>query len=72
MQHKRPLPLSERLRADVQKLIKAAVTSILKRGIPPGVGLDGYNRQALEARLWEVANNERMTWLTIPLLIGLV
>jgi len=67
-----PAPLSGTSRTDVQKLIRAAVTSILKRGIPPGVGLGGYNSQELEARLWEVANNEYMKWLTIPLLIGLV
>ena len=67
-----PVPLSGALRTDTLKLVRAAVTSILKRGIPPRVGLDGFNSQELETRLWEVANNEHMTWLTIPLLIGLV
>lgn len=54
---------------EIRQLVSAAVQEILKRGVPLGVGLDGFNTQELEARLWDVSNNKKMSWLIEPLLI---
>ena len=48
-----------------------AGSKILAKGVPQNVGLDGFGRKELEARLWEIFNNENMWWLTAPLLTGL-
>jgi len=68
-----PSPLSDTKKTAVQRAITVAVKCIMKRGIPSGVGLDGFNSQELESRLWEVSNNEYLyEWLIVPLLNGLV
>ena len=53
-------------------IIKAAAEKVMQRGLPSGVGLDGFDSEKLEARLWEVINNGYMVWLTKPLLLGLI
>ena len=68
----RQLPLSGTYATEIRKLVSTAAQEILKRGIPSDVGLDGLNAEELEARLWEVSNNEKLIWLTVPLLVGLV
>ncbi|EJK68803.1 hypothetical protein THAOC_09987 [Thalassiosira oceanica] len=55
-------------RLPVRALVELAADQILFRGIPPKVGLDGFDKSRLVKRLWSVANNERMYWLTGPLL----
>ncbi len=67
-----PPPLSGTYATQIRQVIGVAVQEILKRGVPTDVGLDGFGAQELQARLWDVLNNENMTWLTVPLLVGLV
>mmetsp|Transcript_29075 Transcript_29075/g.64493 ORF Transcript_29075/g.64493 Transcript_29075/m.64493 type:complete len:849 (-) Transcript_29075:131-2677(-) len=71
-----PLPTSDiSLRNDIKaikELIRHAVPIVLNRGLPSGVGLDGFCQRKLEARFWEVLNNENALWLTYPFLLGLV
>lgn len=67
-----PIPLSGESRNQVLKLISKAVPRIVRRGVPPGVGLDGLTDKEIGLRLWQVSNNEDMEWLIGPLLVGLV
>ncbi len=69
-----PRPLSAEYAMQIQQVISGAVQNICKRGVPTGVGLDGdglNTKELLEARLWDILNNDNMTWLTVPMLIGL-
>lgn len=67
-----PIPLPEDTKTKVMQLIARAVSAIMGRGVPTGFGMDGYGNQELAARLWEICNNKYMSWLTVPLMIGLV
>ena len=49
-----------------------ATHKVMQRGIPMNSGLDGLDSVGLVNRLWEVANNELMDWLIIPLLNGII
>jgi hypothetical protein len=55
-----------------RQVVTDAATIILQRGVPPNSGLDHFTCQELEAKVWEVANNQYMMWLTVPFLEGLI
>ncbi|KAL7541954.1 hypothetical protein ACHAXR_011382, partial [Thalassiosira sp. AJA248-18] len=64
--------LPESIRRTARTLVRNAVIKILERGVPENSGLDGFGREELEARLFAVANNMHLTWLTAPFLDGLI
>ena len=45
----------EAVKKAIKDLIDNAVKMIMKRGIPPNVGLDGFNEKKLAKRLWKVS-----------------
>jgi hypothetical protein len=54
--HVPKFPISdENGKRSVREAIDAAVKMIMSRGIPPNVGLDGFNERKLAKRLWNVS-----------------
>ena len=59
-------------RTYVLKKCTKAILKILERGVPLNCGLDGFGNVDLAELLWKVVNNQYMSWLTLPLLDGLI